>query len=267
MFRYIKAIFGIYDHTPHTLEQFKNRFKKSSIEWFEIFVISDLHIGSEYQDNPYALDMVRKIQTLSPDKSKWIYSIGDIFDFVAAPEINLGWMYDEFAKIFIFLFKKYRLGNHEAFGENPHDEFAKYWSQDSQIYKELKKAQSTESHGEYIVTTPNLARVMLEHGDLFTDKQRKDYLPYRYKKHGASAIKLIQVDFLDKLDWLKTRRPLPKGFIEAVHDKMVIAEADVCVVGHFHVEAIRYYLYEGKVIIVLPAHQLNTVAIPKFKDL
>ena len=260
MFRYIKAIFGIYDHTPYTQEKFLQKFKSVG-DLFFFHIISDLHIGSEYQDNPKALQIVQDIQKLPPDQAKWVFALGDIFDFVCAPIRNLDWMYDEFAKLFLFLFKKYRLGNHEGLGENEADLLHQYF--DSNKLRDLKTALSTEALGEYIVTAPNGVKVMLDHGDLFTQKQRDDYMPYRYKKHGASGAKLIQVEFFDKLDWLKTRRPLPKGFIEAVYDKMVTAEADVCIVGHFHVEAIRYYFLKGKIIIVLPAHQFNSVAIPK----
>ena len=114
--------------------------------------------------------------------------------------------------------------------------------------------------------TPNQVNLWMEHGDLITDKQKETYIPYRHKKHGATPAKLAQTEFFDKLDWLKTKRPLPKGFIEKVHENMLKLKADVFVCGHFHVEAQRYYYYKGKVIIILPAHQLNHVMIPKLKD-
>lgn len=261
--RWIKALFGIYEYKPYSQKEFFKKFEHLIKTVFEIYPISDLHCGGEYQDNPMALQIVRDLKKLPPEKLRWVYSLGDIFDFVAAHLKNLEWMYDDFAELILLLKERYRLGNHEAMGENDKDLLHLYFPTREPLYQMLKDSMNKKPMGEYIDTLPNGVRVMLDHGDLFTKKQQDDYLPYRYKKHGAKGFDLVKVEFLDKLDWPKSIRPLPKGYIDAVVDKMIEQNADVAVFGHFHMKEITYFYHRGKVVIILPAHHFNTVAIPE----
>lgn len=237
MFRYLKALFGVYDHKWQSQsDYFKsiNSFLRDHA--FDIEVINDLHIGSEYQDNPNAQDLVDAV--FNGTTSQWFFALGDIYDFVCAPSKNLYDMSEKFYKLRERLKNRYRMGNHEAEGVEA---------------------------VELVERLPNGTVVWLDHGDLITADQRKRYLPYRKRQHGASRKDLAKVEFLDHLDFFKAKRPLPKDFIETVTLRMIKDNFDVYICGHFHVEAQRYYTYKGKLIIILPAHQLNKVKIPKVR--
>ncbi len=264
MFRYIKAIFGIYDHNFLTWDKFAEKYHHIIESIFDIEVITDLHIGSEYQDNPKAESIVQGIINRPEHEKQWVYSLGDIFDFICGKESYFDEMYMQLARLFVALGFRARLGNHEGLGTNEFHLIRKYAEEFGLLYSTLLKSIKDYPMFDLL---PNGVKLWGDHGDLITEKQRKDYLPYRYKQHGASNIKLASVYFLDKLDLLKTKRPLPKGFIEEVRKEMSRNGSDVFVCGHFHPENQRYYFDEKtrKLIIVLPAHKLNKVRIPKMK--
>lgn len=264
MLRYIKAIFGKYDHYFLTPEEFFKKYAAIIIDIFGLEAVNDPHRGSKYQDNEEMTEIIEEIIQRPQEERAWVFFLGDIWDFVCAATKDLPWMRDGFARTLIAMRWRYRLGNHEGLGTNDKNRLKELFS-DHPLYNEMVKALDTTK--DLIVQLPNGVRVWMEHGDLITEKQRKDYMPYRYHDHGASTAKLVQVFFLDKLDLLKTKRPLPKGFIEEVRRQMDEKKADVFICGHFHPEGQRYYFDEKtrKLIIILPAHQLNKVKIPKFK--
>lgn len=264
MIRYIKAIFGIYDHYFLTPDKFFEKYHHIIESIFDIEAISDEHCGGEYRDNKNAEKIVEEIIARPEEKRRWVYSYGDIVDFVCGYPKNFSWMYSMTARLIIALRFRAKLGNHEGLGTNDDPIFEKYKNQFGHLYWPMVEAFEK---GPMFDTLPNGVKLWGDHGDLITEKQRKDYLPYRYKKHGATGVKLAQVYFLDKLDLLKTKRPLPKGFIEEVRKQMDDNGSDVFICGHFHPEGQRYYFDEKtrKLIIILPAHQLNKVRIPKMK--
>lgn len=187
-------------------------------------VVNDLHIGSKYQDNPKALEL---LQSLTHDGRTVLN--GDIFDLTCCKkkEVNkLELLVESYLTAFGHY---YKTGNHEA------------WDTITQP----------------LVLNNNGIRVGFAHGDLTSDF--KKWSKYRKKKHGAGWFKLLASDFLDDLDHLKAMRPLPKQFLPNAEKYCQQYGLSVLVVGHFHPEAERRYKINNKLIIILPAHKLNEV--------
>lgn len=220
MLRYIKAfLFNVYDHkwasapTDHT-----------GLTMFT--VANDLHIGSDYQDNPNALQELNQLKVLD------IYMIllGDIFDLACCKKSKvpeLEYLMNKYSTIFGV---DYIMGNHERNGL------------EDRVISYRTKA------GKYYAFT---------HGDLISDYDK--WSKYRLKPRGASFFQLLFTKFLDDLDHLKAKRPLPEGFIERAYEYCVKNKVDGVVCGHFHPEEERRYFYQGKTIIILPAHKINRV--------
>lgn len=197
-------------------------------------VANDLHIGSEYQDNPLALDQVLALE----NDGKTILA-GDICDFSCCPENKLENLMEIYKNLRHKFANYYLTGNHERDG------------------------MGTRS---IILSVRNVAQVYFTHGDL--DSNFSKWFKYRYGKKGASKLKLIQTKLFDNLDWIKARRPLPDGFLENAAKKAIENNCEYYVCGHFHVEEQRRYLVNvkssegwvrGVVVIVLPAHKINEV--------
>lgn len=219
--RYLKALFGKYDHewtTPNyhpVAVQGLTKFK----------VANDLHIGSEYQDNPNAL---AELVVLANDGRTVLN--GDIFDLACCSKATVTPLRDLVSFYQRRFGKFYRLGNHE---------------------------RMSRDHDDLIITTDAGKRVLFEHGDLISDF--KKWYAYRLKEQGSSKLGLKITKLLDNLDHIKKMRPLPKGFIENAARMCVNVNADAIVVGHFHVERERRYYHQGKEIVILPAHKINEV--------
>lgn len=220
MLRYLKAyLFGKYDHkwesapTDHT-----------GLTMFT--VANDLHIGSEYQDNPNAFEELCK---LNNDSSTIL--IGDIFDLACCPKDRV-FELENLMNTFIIRFRdSYIMGNHERNGG----------------LDDIALSHRTKA-GKYFA---------FAHGDLISDYDK--WSKYRLKPRGASFFQLLFTKFLDDLDHLKAMRPLPDGFIERAYEYCVKNKVDGVVCGHFHPEKERRYYYQGKTIIILPAHKINQV--------
>lgn len=219
--RYIKAfLFNKYDHKWSSAPT-----DKTGLTPFRI--ANDLHIGSEYQDNPNAL---QELSQLKYDGSTIL--LGDIFDLACCKKSRVEEL-EYFLKKFVGIFgENYIMGNHERNGV-------------SDFYSVL--SYITQSGKRYAFT----------HGDLISDFDK--WSKYRKKPRGASFFQLLFTKFLDDLDHLKAKRPLPKGFIERAYDYCVQNNVDGVVCGHFHPEEERRYYYQGKTIIILPAHKVNEV--------
>jgi predicted phosphodiesterase len=219
--RYIKALFGKYDHKwtePPKNTQGLTRF----------LVGNDWHIGSKYQDNPFITETLYDI--LSTPVDPYLVLNGDIFDFTCAPKSELPHLYRLYEKTRAHLGNRLISGNHDT-----------------------KKPHSTD----LILETGSGKRVLFEHGDLISDHAK--WAKYREREHGASNFKLFQTALFDNMDWVKSKRPLPKGFIERASQRLHDLNCDVLVVGHFHVESERRYNFNRKTIVILPAHRLNKV--------
>lgn len=217
--RYLKAfLFNKYDHvwqsapTDHTgLTAFT--------------VANDLHIGSDYQDNPNAL---QELNELKNDGSTILD--GDIFDLACCKKSKVPELEDLATKFMLRFGINYIMGNHERNGLEEH------------------VVSFRTQAGKYYAFT---------HGDLISDFDK--WSKYRLKPRGASFFQLLFTRFLDDLDHLKAKRPLPKGFIERAYEYCVQNNVDGVVCGHFHPEEERRYYYQGKTIIILPAHKINEV--------
>ena len=71
MLRYIKAVFGVYDHKWLSRDQFAEKFDHLITSKFYIKAINDFHIGSEFQDNPDAEEIVEQI--ISDPDDMWLF--------------------------------------------------------------------------------------------------------------------------------------------------------------------------------------------------
>lgn len=216
--RYIKAfLFNKYDH-----EWFSAPKDKTGLTPFNI--ANDLHIGSEYQDNPNAM---QELSRLENDGRTFLN--GDIFDLACCEKDDVK-VLEAFMYRYINKFgRNYLMGNHE---------------------------RSDVSERCVIVTTEN-GSFAITHGDLISDYDK--WSKYRLKPRGASFLNLLLTRFLDDLDHLKAKRPLPKGFIERAYEYCVQNNVDGVICGHFHPEEERRYYYQDKTIIILPAHKVNEV--------
>lgn len=217
MIRYFKALMGIYDH--------KWTNGPSDISGLELVkVANDLHIGSDYQDNP---DSMAEVVMLENDGRTVLN--GDIVDLACCPEENSKMLLIFFHGLKAKFQDFYELGNHERMG--------------------------VEEKKPLIITLNSNKRYLFEHGDMLSNP--KKWGPYRSKKHGSSKGGRLITRILDNLDHVKAMRPLPKNFIEKAAEKCIQLHCDGAVFGHFHVEKERRYLYNGKQIIILPAHKIN----------
>lgn len=185
-------------------------------------VANDLHIGSEYQDNPKAL---KELEMLNNDG----YTVlnGDIFDLACCKKRDVLKIRNMAIATYLHFKEHYTFGNHERMG----CEF------------------------EPLIKTVREWRVGFTHGDLISDYEK--WYKYRRKPHGSSKFKLILTSVLDDLDHLKAMRPLPKGFLDRAANYCNKYNLDVLVCGHFHPEAERRYKVGNKLIVILPAHKIN----------
>lgn len=224
--RYLKALFGKYDHEwtngpQTTLGKHKYLFG------------NDWHLYSKYCDNPALMDLLDKWLELGFPED--LYFLGDIFDFACMPKDRVESAQLKFKNVMEEMKDRYIFGNHEREGLG--------------------------SVVKIITSKANGRKYALVHYDLQVDatKGNHKWRDYRFKPQGASWLSLIKTSLLDSMDWLKARRPLPKGFIEHCASYCRDLGVDGIVGGHFHVEAERRYYFEDKEIIVLPAHKLNEV--------
>jgi len=187
-------------------------------------IANDLHIGSEYQDNQNALQELSQLEN-----DGYTVLNGDIFDLACCKKDKVeeleAHMYEYIQKFGI----RYLMGNHERRGCDT----------------------------SCIVAKTNNGSFAIVHGDLISDYDK--WYKYRCKPRGASFLSLLFTRFLDDLDHLKAKRPLPKGFIERAYQYCIKHNVDGVVCGHFHPEEERRYYYQGKTIIILPAHKINEV--------
>lgn len=193
----------------------------------KFIVACDLHIGSKYQDNPFALEELSKL-----NNDHYTILNGDIFDRAACKPKDVIYLTVHMKRYEEVFGRFYVLGNHERAGVE---------------YEPL------------IITTYNSVTIGFAHGDLISDRAK--WAKYRMKPPGASWLGLIIADIFDDLDHLKAMRPLPKKFLPNAVEYCKTYSLDYLVCGHFHVEAERRYYVEGKVIIILPAHKVNEVWI------
>ncbi len=233
MLRYMKALFGIYDHEWKT--------ERNDYRGRELHNIgNDWHIGSKYCDNP---SLEHLVQTWIDDPSKIPPNtrlIGDIVDLKCCPPEKVSFLRRLRDKLMEILL--YKLGNHDG-------------------VQGVKPSMILNGSRYNFVKTQSGRKYAEEHGHLLIDEVKKNthWQDYSMQPDGASKLKLMKVDLFDDLDWVKARRPLPKGFIEAAAQRAIDLGVDGMIFGHFHVEAIRFYNYRGKEIIILPAHKLNEV--------
>lgn len=233
MIRYIKALFGKYDHNWTEFES--NWFSVNSGDFSgsgltPFFIGNDWHYGSEYQDNPDVEHWTNRILGDVIELHGIILN-GDIIDLACCKKEDVPRLRDLQKKLIDKLGKNYNFGNHERSG--------------TQDYHLVKKTKSGKN-------------VFFHHGDLYGDSAHK-WSAYRLKEQGSTKLGLLKTKLFDQMDWIKGKRPLPKNYIEDLTFEMTEFGYDIAVVGHFHVEKARRYEYQGKVIIILPAHQISEV--------
>ena len=193
----------------------------------KFIVANDLHIGSKYQDNPNALEELKKL-----NHDGYTILNGDLFDFACSEKEDLWWIDLAFINFKSIFQDHYIMGNHERNGVQ---------------YAPLVKKTIA---GLY---------VGFAHGDLIANYEK--WSTYRKKKPGASWLGLLVTSILDDLDHLKAMRPLPKRFLFEAYRYCIRHGLDALVCSHFHPEAERRYSVYGKTIIILPAHKVNEVYI------
>ena len=242
MLRYIKAIFGVYDHTwtNHPMNaSFAPRVKHE--------LGGDFHIGSDYCDNPRIMGvMLERI-------AKWTYEDvvkarsylnGDIVDLKCChPD-----MVDTLIRLNEGLHRLYKDhyqddGNHGAI--RFFDEHWKLWFT--------------------IIKSPSGKVYAMTHGDRLIDKLREGtkkanyWRDYRNRENGIKGFKKFKVKVLDTMDFVKAKRPLPERYIELCTAVAKTLGVDGVIVSHFHVEDQRWYRDEGKEHVFLPAHRFTDV--------
>lgn len=227
MLRYIKALFGHYDHK---WIEFDTTFGLQPIQGSssKFLVGNDWHYGSEYMDN---MEVPHYIDDILHDKFPEIILNGDIIDMSCCPVSQVSRLRSIQEKLIKKLGENFRFGNHCRKGVQYYD---------------------------LVKTTVLGKKVWFEHGDLI-GKNAEKWFKYRHKPAGSTKLGLLKTKLFDSMDWLKAKRPLPKNFIEDCHFEMDAKGYDIAVLAHFHPDKARRYEYKGKVIIILPAHKLNEV--------
>lgn len=228
---------------------------------------NDWHIGSKYNDNPL-LEVLVKIwlgRSFTPEDYEKarnsfgevaqpltynlivklrIYLNGDVVDLKCCPHNKLSYymqMHDDLVSLF------------NPPGKEPHlndgNHCVRVW-----ITKDW--------HERYIKIVSPSGRVMaIEHGHRLLDelKGKPKWQKYCDKPCGANKWDLIKTDILDDMDWLKAKRPLPKGFTDFADQRAFNLGADIISFAHFHTEGQRWYKKARSHVHINPAHTLNHV--------
>lgn len=250
IFRYIKALFGVYDHQWSNIPTvFGNRVAHE--------IGGDFHLGSDYCDNPNLMTLVKKWineYTYEQIKARRMYLNGDIIDLKCCHPDDV-----EYLKLLNQqlhdLFKDHYEddGNHGAVSYGFRPTYDKYFVHAGVPY--------------VLIESPSGRKYAMTHGDMLIDRLRRGtskanyWKDYRNRVNGIKGLKKLKVKLLDKMDMVKAMRPLPEGYIELCTQVAIEIGVHGLIVNHFHVEAVRYYDHASKEHIFVPAHNMHTVML------
>lgn len=230
--RWLKSLLG-----------FGEKFYNGPIKWLEGRVKhlfgGDIHIGGYYEDNHELARLMRKwvdptsVHHLTYEivVNRRMYLNGDVVGLKEAPPHRVAELLLLRAQL-KNIFRDHMIedgGNHDT----------EFWRDALMIW----------SNRYLIIQSPSGRNYAMEHGHLLIDELKNDdyWRKYCDKPNGASDEKLAETFFLDKLDWFKTKRPLPKGFIKFASKRAAELSKHYgfiihgMIFNHFHPEAHRCY--------------------------
>lgn len=228
MIRWVKALFGKYDH------KWFNQAMKHLDYRVPHLIGGDFHVGGDYCDNSELLPMLEKWRrelTYEMVVKLKIWLNGDIFGLKEAPPHMVPYLLQLRADL-KEIFRDHMIdGNHDT----------PKWDDGLMLW----------DNRYMIIMSPSGRNYAMEHGHLLLDEllNSTEWREYCDKPNGASKLKLAQVHFLDKLDFFKDIRPLPKGFIELASKRASELSEHIgiriygMIFNHFHPRKIRFYYH------------------------